>query len=205
VDDLPEDHAVALTVQRALPWAGLSPSPMPSTIAAVIRAATPDDAHAIADVQVRGWQAAYQGFLHAQLLEDMSVSLREDSWRTMLAEGEQPAVTLVSEDDGGAVEGFCSLALPSRDEDAGERTAEIVATYVDPSRWGAGVGKALLGQALTDLPADAWDDVTLWIFMRNAQGRAFFARSGFRLDGVKDVHEATRVPTARMRLFFRSA
>lgn len=176
-----------------------------ATIAAVIRAATPDDAHAIAEVQVRGWRAAYQGFLSAQILDDLSVGLREDSWRSMLAEDDQPAMTLVSEDEDGAIIGFCSLALPSRDEQAGERTAEIAAIYVDPARWGNGVGKALLGQALQDLPSEDWDEATLWIFMRNAQGRAFFARSGFRLDGAKDMHEATRVPTARMRLFFKSA
>lgn len=167
----------------------------------MVRKATPDDARGIAEVQVRAWQAAYQGFLSAQLLDDMSVSGREESWRTMLADGEQPAVSVVFEDpDDGSVAGFCSLALPSRDEDATERTAEVAATYVAPSRWGRGLGKAVLGQALEDLPGDAWDIVTLWIFMRNAQGRAFYARCGFKLDGAKDYHEPTKVPIARMRL-----
>ena len=40
---------------------------------------------------------------------------------------------------------------------------------------------------------------TLWVFLRNAQARAFYARSGFRLDGAKSTHDASGVATARMR------
>ena len=106
----------------------------------------------------------------------------------------------MAENDGGSIVGFCSVALPGRDEDAGARTAEIAATYVDPPRWGGGVGRSLMEHALERLREGSWDDVTLWIFMRNAQGRAFYARSGFRLDGTRGLHEASGVTTTRMRL-----
>jgi len=106
----------------------------------------------------------------------------------------------VAEDDDGSIAAFCSLALPSRDEDAGERTAEIIATYVDPPRWGAGLGRSLMEKVAARLVDGSWDDVTLWIFMRNAHGRAFYARCGFRLDGTRGVHEASGVTTTRMRL-----
>jgi len=160
----------------------------------MIRAATADDAGALAALQVRAWQAAYRGILPAQLLADLSVDLREATWRDVIAD---PAcVTLV--DGGGA--GFCSLALPSRDDDAGERTAEVAATYVDPAHWQSGIGRSLLGAALGSLEPGAWDDLTLWVFLRNAQARAFYARSGFRLDGAKGTHQASGVATARMRL-----
>ena len=42
-------------------------------------------------------------------------------------------------------------AEPCRDEDAGDRTAEIAATYVDPSRWSSGVGRSLLRETLAGL------------------------------------------------------
>ena len=61
------------------------------------------------------------------------------------------------------------------------------------------MGGALLRSALGSLEAGAWDDVTLWVFLRNAQARAFYARSGFRLDGAKSTHDASGVATARMR------
>ncbi len=162
----------------------------------MIRTATAEDAKAVASIQVRAWQAAYRGILPAQLLAELSVDLRETSWRQMIAD---PAcLTLV--DAGEPAAGFCALALPSRDEDADERTAEVAATYVEPARWQGGVGKALLGHALGSLEHGRWDAVTLWVFQRNAQARAFYARSGFRLDGAKSTHEASGVATARMRL-----
>lgn len=167
-----------------------------------VREAVPADAHVIAEVHVGAWRAAYRGILPAQLLDGLSVGLREDFWQGVLAGAGGETITLVSEEPAaGTVAGFCSLALPSRDDDAGERTAEITATYVDPARWGSGVGRALLSRPLDDLRATgAWDDVTLWVFLRNAQGRAFYARSGFRLDGTKGVHDGSGVATARMRL-----
>ena len=61
------------------------------------------------------------------------------------------------------------------------------------------MGRSVLTEVLDRLRGGPWDDATLWIFLRNAQGRAFFARSGFSLDGAKDVHEASGVATARMR------
>ena len=151
----------------------------------MVRAATAEDARAIAELHVRAWQTAYRGILPPQLLGELSVDLRERSWREAL---ETPAgVTVVADADepGRPLAGFCALALPGRDDDAGERTAEVTATYVDPARWQSGIGRSLLGTALGSLDAGAWDDVTLWVFLRNAQARAFYARSGFRLDGAK--------------------
>ncbi len=171
-----------------------------TSIAAVVREATAEDARGMAEVHVRAWRAAYRGILTAQLLDDLSIELREKSWRSAVAAANSAMLTIVAEGETDSIAGFCSVALPSRDEDAGERTAEIAATYVDPSRWGSGVGRALMEQALARLQDGRWDDVTLWIFMRNAQGRAFYARSGFRLDGTRGVHEASGVTTTRMRL-----
>ena len=168
----------------------------------MVRAATPGDARAMAGVHVRAWRAAYRGILPPQLLAERSVDMRERSWREAIGPGDRGGVTLVSEADepGRPLAGFCALALPGRDDDAGERTAEVRAAYVDPARWQSGIGRSLLGSALGSLEPGAWDDVTLWVFLRNAQARAFFARSGFRLDGARMTHTASGVPTARMRL-----
>jgi len=166
----------------------------------VVREATAADARGIAEVHVRCWQAAYGGILGKQLLDDLSVELREDFWKAELGDESSRASTLVAEDPPGVVAGFITVVLPSRDEDAGDRTAEIAATYVDPSRWNSGLGRSLLREALAGLDDDRWDDATLWIFQRNAQGRAFYARSGFRLDGAKSKHDPSGVTTARMRV-----
>jgi len=165
----------------------------------VVRDATVDDVHAIADVHVRAWQAAYRGFLPAQFLDGLSVALREASWHTALRDDGPQTLILVAEDPPGSVIGFCCLALPSRDDDAGEHTVEIAATYVTPPRWDSGVGRALLMAAFDRLRGGDWADATLWVFRRNAHGRAFYARLGFRLDGTMGVHEPSGAVTARMR------
>ena len=58
----------------------------------------------------------------------------------------------------------------------------------------------MLREVLARLDTGEWDEVTLWVFRRNAQGRAFYARSGFRLDGEIRSHQPSGVATARMRL-----
>ena len=99
-----------------------------------IRHARDEDARSIAEIHVRSWQAAYRGILPDELLDGLSVSERESRWRALFAAGEDLWLTLVAERDGGLT-GFCSVATPSREAGATERTAEIGALYVDPSRW----------------------------------------------------------------------
>lgn len=90
-----------------------------------VREAVGGDAPRIADVHVRSWRAAYLGILPDSLLDGLSVSERERSWAALLGSGSDRWLTLVAEDSGGDLTGFCSVATPSRDEGAGETTAEI--------------------------------------------------------------------------------
>ena len=120
----------------------------------MVREATAADARGIAEVHVRCWQAAFGGILPKQLLDDLSVDLREDFWRAELGDEGSRARTLVAEDPPATLAGFITK----------------------------------------------WGDATLWIFQRNAQGRAFYARSGFWLDGTMSKHDPSGVTTARMRV-----
>ncbi len=79
------------------------------------------------------WQAAYRDILPDELLDGLSTSEREARWRALLGAGEGLWLTLVTEGDGDLA-GFCSVATPSRDAGATQRTAEIGALYVDPER-----------------------------------------------------------------------
>lgn len=164
----------------------------------MVRDATSGDARAIATIHVRAWQAAYQGFVSAQLLDDLSVTHREDIWSAALGDGPL-AFTLVADSGVGAIAGFCAVALPARDDDATDQTAEIAATYVDPAHWHNGVGRELVESAIAKLEPGAYDTATLWVFKRNAQARAFYARFGFRLDGATGTHQGTGAARVRMR------
>jgi GNAT superfamily N-acetyltransferase len=158
----------------------------------------------MAKLHVRSWRVAYRGFIAAEILAGLSVADREKSWQVNLGPGGPFAFTLVHETPAGEIAGFCSVVLPSRDDDAGERNAELGGTYVDPGHWESGVGRGLVETALGRLEPGAWDDIRLWVFKRNAQARAFYARLGFRLDGAERVHELTGAQVARMRMPFRA-
>ncbi len=101
----------------------------------VVRAARPDDAHAIAAVHVATWRDAYAGLLPDELLAGLDSGEWAERWRGRLAAPAGGVFTLVFEADGH-VRGFASGG-PSRDEFPG---GAVYAIYVDPGCQGRGAG-----------------------------------------------------------------
>lgn len=159
------------------------------------------DAEGIAALHVRAFEAAYRGTFPDVADRAPALEARSDHWHQLLSGGGEKAYTLVAEQRGRPV-GFCSLAMPARDADVGEPTAEIAAFYVDPSRWRSGVGSALLEGALRELREvheDPWRHVTLWVLAENTAARTFYARAGFEHDGVEGTDALTGRPKVRLR------
>ena len=50
-----------------------------------IRAATPNDAQAIASVQFASWQVAYRGLLPDDALDELSVAAQQEFWTAILS------------------------------------------------------------------------------------------------------------------------
>jgi ribosomal protein S18 acetylase RimI-like enzyme len=86
------------------------------------------------------------------------------------------------------------------DEDSREGQGEISALYVDPSRWRAGVGRALMDEALVRLRAAGCEEVTLWCFEDNARALAFYTKLGFVPDEAREVKYEKQNVRLRMRL-----
>ncbi len=164
-----------------------------------VRRANGGDAPAIADIHVRSWRAAYRGILPDSLLDDLSVPERERSWSALVGNHENRWLTLVA-DSRRDLAGFCSVAIPSRDEAAGEKTAEIGALYVDPDQWRRGVGGAMLSSALKELSENGWRDVILWVLPENQSALAFYDRFGFVVEhGVEKLEERSERSVIRLR------
>ena len=164
-----------------------------------VRRARPADAAAIAGVHVRAWQIGYRGLVPDAILDAMSVREREARWGEILDRDDAASYTLVAE-RGRHLIGFCSIIAPSRDEDAGARTAEVAAIYVEPDAWRTGAGSALLSAALQGLRDDGWHAVTLWGFAANARARTFYERFGFALDGREELDERSGQQEVRLLL-----
>jgi ribosomal protein S18 acetylase RimI-like enzyme len=169
-----------------------------------IRPAEPGDARALARVHVRAWQAAYRGLIPDAVLDTLSVDGREQRWREIL-DGPPGARTIVAT-SGGDIAGFCSVVAPARDDDLPPGAAEVAAIYVDPARWRAGVGRALLDAALDTLRADGAGTVVLWLLEGNDRALGFYEACGFRADGtaktepVGSVERVGGLTQARLRL-----
>jgi GNAT superfamily N-acetyltransferase len=147
----------------------------------VIRPARADDARALAEVQVRGWQRGYGDFVAGD--EMPTVDEREARWREHLDAGEDIRVW----DQDGSVAGVVSLG-PSRDDGASPSTGEVYVIYVDPPAQGAGVGSALLEHAVEALRAAGFDAATLWVFTENGLARRFYEQRGWTPDGAEGDH-----------------
>lgn len=143
-----------------------------------IRAATVEDAAAVANVHVASWRESYSGLLPADILGNLSIERRQRWWEQILADeaaGEQLLVCEVDEE----IVGFCSYGA-TRDDDANKTVGEIYALYVRSAHWDKGYGYALIKEALIQLKAAGFHSVTLWVLDGNGRAERFYEQVGFR-------------------------
>jgi ribosomal protein S18 acetylase RimI-like enzyme len=148
-----------------------------------LREARIADAHAIAEIHVGAWRAAYRGLVADEYLAALSVEQRRGFWKGQLTKPGAWKVALAQ--DASGVIGFCSYG-PTRDADA-EGDAEIFAIYVRPEKWRRGAGRALCEHALREAAAREHRAVSLWVLTTNEAARRFYERLGFAPDGAQKI------------------
>ena len=136
-----------------------------------VRRATPDDARAVAEVQVETWRATYVGVMPQTVLDKLDVDDRERTWRGWTSS--EAAATFVAEREGEVV-GFVSVGPCRMAEEAGE----VYAIYVCPTAWGTGAGLALM-HAGVDWLAERWPEAILWVADENPRARRFYELYGW--------------------------
>ena len=166
-------------------------------MAVEIRAATPEDARAIAWVHVASWRWAYRDLLPADVLASLSVEGREEMWRSLLSATDPRSFAIVATDDG-AVVGFTS-AGPSRDVEGPPPTAEIFTLYLVEHVVGRGIGRRLFSELLDRIRAHRYERATLWVLAANERARRFYEAAGWRPDGAEDVYDVGGVGYPEVR------
>ena len=150
-----------------------------------VRDAIPADAEGMARIQVAGWTKAYASFIPDRIPASYSVDVRRSEWQKRLVEPASGVVTLVAI-EGTQMLGICGGGPPLRDETITEGntdlyTAQVYGLYVEPQRYGRGIGRLLLGRLAQRLASLGHANLCLWAFELNAY-RSFYDRLGGRAE-----------------------
>lgn len=155
------------------------------------------DCDRVAEIRVRGWQSAYRGLVPQSYLDAMSPARDAERHRARFAQADASVVNLVAEWDGEVAGWACHG--PYRDGEVRTADAELYAIYVDPRRYGGGIGHELLRESLANRTGAGHDRMHLWVLKDNIRARRFYERAGFEADGTEEPFEADGIPVPEVR------
>lgn len=141
-------------------------------------------------------RAAQTGFAHIFPAEAPPPPFEDDlaRWQFWLGpdrqQGRQPYTV---EADGRIV----GVVLAGPDPDA-PGLGHLARLYVDPDRWGTGIGRALHDAAVADLVGRGFPTATLWVLEGNVRARRWYERLGWvQTSGRKATYEPAGIYDAR--------
>jgi ribosomal protein S18 acetylase RimI-like enzyme len=135
----------------------------------------------VAGIHVRSWQVGYRGLLADEYLDRLRPSDRAQQYVFGATDPTQPHTIVAIEN--GAICGFATTA-PARDVDM-QGNGELCALYVDPPRWGLGIGQALMSAARERLIREGFADAVLWVLVGNERAQRFYRADGWAPDGSR--------------------
>jgi GNAT superfamily N-acetyltransferase len=162
----------------------------------LLRTAQPADAIAVAEVHVRSWQGGYRGLLPDGYLDALRPADRAKHYTFGDPDPLKPATIVVLEE--GTICGFATTG-PSRDHDS-SGAGEVLALYVDPDRWGLGIGRTLIEEARSRLTRQGFPRARLWVLCGNRRAGRFYAIDGWEPDGARREDEIGGATVTELRL-----
>lgn len=153
-----------------------------------LRRAVPEDAAALAAVEVKGWRAAYRGLMPDAYLNDLSEVEKAEAWRQNLlkhgpAGRKRVWVALRAVD----ICGFVRVG-PVLDESKGEVGLSYL-LYVLPEQWGRGIGAILMQAGMQELRDLGLREAVLWVLRDNLRARRFYKRLSWTPDGQTGIED----------------
>jgi GNAT superfamily N-acetyltransferase len=170
-----------------------------------VRVAWADDAPAIADVQLRGWQDMYAGVFPAGTIPagPDAVDAAAAAWRESLARPGDARNRVLVALERNRVVGF-AITGPATDPDCDPiADGEVQELTVDPGERGKGHASRLLQAAADTLVADRFTRAVTWVLAGDDDLRAFLTEAGWAPDTAHreldlDGTGATRVRQVRL-------
>lgn len=154
-----------------------------------VREATPDDVESIRTIARRSWEQAYEDVLSDETVDELlAAGYSTAAIEEMVTSPE--AELFVATADGEPV-GYASTT-PDESADVGD-----VNVYVDPERWGEGVGSRLLERLEETLAERGITRVRDYVLVENDAGNAFY-RAHYEKTGERDVEIGGETHTANV-------
>lgn len=160
------------------------------------RLAWPDDADAIARLQIAAWRQAYPAAVETPEAAELS-----ERWNALISRPPEAKVRVIVAVERADVRAF-ALVHPSSDPDADVRAdAEIAELAVDPDQLGAGHGSRLMHAVADTLRADGFTRAVWWLDTTDDVRRRWATDAGWGTDGAHrelESDDGTRLKQVRL-------
>jgi L-amino acid N-acyltransferase YncA len=150
-----------------------------------IRAATQDDADAVAAVHVTSWDESYRELLPPEDFAKRTLDVRRSMWAKRICEPGR--ITLVACEENGAVVGFASALVFGHSDDGFDSYLQTL--YLIESAKGRGTGSMLMRAMAAALRAAGARNMALRVLRLNS-ARRFYEGLGAHLVPEGITHDA---------------
>jgi GNAT superfamily N-acetyltransferase len=148
------------------------------------RLAWPDDASAMARVQVAAWRTNFADLIPAEELEALDPEQLAERWAMTISTPKEARMRVLVALERADVRGF-ALVHPSYDPDSDQvADGEIGEFIIDPEHQREGHGSRLLQAAIDTLTADKFTRAVWWVGSTDDVLRRFVSESGWEPDGA---------------------
>jgi GNAT superfamily N-acetyltransferase len=149
-----------------------------------VRVAWPDDAPAMAEIQVRAWRVRYEGLLPSDVLASLDPLGFAEQWQRSLSRTQDARQRVLVALDRNNLKGF-AVTGPSDDPDSDPvADAEISEFVIDPDAVSNGHGSRLLQACVDTMRQDRFSRGTVWLNATDDSARKFLGQAGWSTDGA---------------------
>lgn len=172
-----------------------------SPVAASVRPARTSDVDAIAQVQVRAWQASYADLLPPEVVSALSADDLAWEWGRALLGADGHRILVAVAEGSGDVVGVASVG-PGVDPDVDPgRVGEIGALDIDPGHRRAGHASRLMAACVDTLREMGRRECVVWIPLDDEPRRALLQSAGWGPDGAyRDLAVGADATVRQVRL-----
>jgi len=151
------------------------------------RLAWPDDAAAIARIQLATWAETY---VDVDEVDQVDPAQLAERWATLISRPPEAKVRVLVALERATVRGY-ALVHPSHDPDSDQKAdGEIGELAIAPDHRREGHGSRLLQAVADTLSSDGFSRVVWWVEGRDDARRAFATSAGWAADGAHRELEA---------------